>query len=128
MRTGEGSAIPLVVTPPGPVRNSRVRRDEKREASTRLAVAASLFLALVAAALLIGGHAVIGPMLQSAAAARDAKRVGDVVYAMPDGSFCRHLSFDNATAEIAESTVVPCPRDIIRDRPPPPKGFAWGGR
>jgi hypothetical protein len=105
-----------------------VRRDEKREASTRLAVAASLFLALVAAALLIGGHAVIGPMLQSAAAARDAKRVGDVVYAMPDGSFCRHLSFDNATAEIAESTVVPCPRDIIRDRPPQPKGFAWGGR
>ena len=104
------------------------RRNEQRAKSTRLAVVCSLFLVLVAAALLVGGHAVIDPLLQSAAAARESRRVGDIVYSMPDRTFCRHLSFDNATAELSEGVVEECPRDLATKRARPPTGFAWRGR
>ena len=79
-------------------RPSRARLQEERAKSASVAIASSLFLALIAAALLVGGHAAIGPLLRSAIAARDAKETGDVVYTMPDGIFCRHMSFDNVTA------------------------------
>jgi hypothetical protein len=83
-------------------RRSRARIDEERAKSGRIVIVASLFLVLLAAALLVGGHAAIDPLLQSAAAAREAKGAGAVVYTMPDGIFCRHVSFDNVTAEITE--------------------------
>jgi hypothetical protein len=82
---------------------------------------------LLAAALLVGGHAAIDPLLRSAAAARDARAVGDVVYSMPDGKFCRHMSFDNLTSEMIEGTVVPCPDSVVRDEfRNKTAGFAWG--
>jgi hypothetical protein len=60
-------------------------------------------------------------------AARDTKAVGDVVYSMPDGKFCRHMSFDNVTAEVVEGTITPCPHDIARDEfRNKTGGFAWG--
>ncbi len=79
----------------------RARRDERRAKSVRLAVVLSLFAVLLATALLVG-RAVIDPVLRPAANTRDAKRVGDIVYWMPDGSFCRRLSFDNETASLTE--------------------------
>jgi hypothetical protein len=108
-------------------RTTWARRDEQRAKSARLVIVCSLFLVLVAGALLVGGHAVIDPLLQSAAAAREAKRVGEIVYSMPDRTFCRHLSFDNATAELSEGAVEECPRDLATKRVRQPTGFAWGG-
>ncbi len=104
----------------------RARRDEQRGA--RLAIVFSFFLVLVILALLVGGHFAIDPLLQSAAAAREARRVGDIVYAMPGGGYCRHLAFDNVTAEISERTVESCAKNPAAAPAPAANGFAWGTR
>jgi hypothetical protein len=109
-------------------RTAWARRNEQRAKSARLAIVLSLFLVLLAGALLVGGHALIDPLLQSAAAARAAKRMGEVVYSMPDRTFCRHLSFDNATAELSEGAVEECPKNLATSPARPASGFAWGGR
>jgi hypothetical protein len=105
---------------------TRARLDEERATSARAVIASSLFLVLLAAALLVGGHAAIDPLLRSVIAARETKAVGDVLYTMPDGIFCRHMSFDNTTAEVVEGAVERCPTDIARNRPRTSKSFAWG--
>jgi hypothetical protein len=103
----------------------------KGDTSGHVAIASTVFLVLFASALLIGGHAAIDPLLRASQAARNAARVGDVVYAMPDGVFCRHMSFDNTTAELTESALEHCSTDAAgQPRPEVPhraKGFAWGG-
>jgi hypothetical protein len=106
----------------------RARQDEERATSARAVIASSLFLVLLAAALLIGGHAAIDPLLRSAIAARDTKAMGDVLYTMPDGVYCRHMSFDNATAEVVEGAVELCPSNVVTDHPRTARGFAWGAQ
>ncbi len=107
---------------------SRATLVEARATSKRVVIASSLFLVLLGAALLIGGHAAIHPLLKTAMASREAKGVGDVVYAMPDGIFCRHIAFDNATADVTESALERCPSDIARNRVHSGPTFAWGSR
>jgi hypothetical protein len=106
----------------------QARLSDDGATSTRAVVASSVFIVLLAAALLAGGRAAIDPFLRSAMNERDARANGDVVVTMPDGKFCRHMSFDNATASMVEGTVEPCSFDITRDNgpPAPPRGFAWG--
>jgi len=106
-------------------RRSRARMDEERARSGRVVIVSSLFLVLFTAALLVGGHAAIDPLLQSAVNARETKGIGEVVVAMPDGIFCRHLSFDNVTAEITEGGIERCTKDIAGNRPHTGLGFAW---
>jgi len=107
---------------------SRLRLgDEDGATSARAIIVSSCFLVLLAATLLFGGHAALDPLLRSAMAARDAKAVGDVVYSMPDGKFCRHMSYDNGTGNMVEGTVERCPDDIAKDEfRSVSKGFAWG--
>ena len=99
--------------------------------SIRAVITSSVFIVLLAIALL-GGHAAIDPLINRSADMRDARGSGDVVVTMPDGKFCRHMSFDNATASMVEGTIEPCRVDITRDRgaavSTPPRGFAWGVR
>jgi hypothetical protein len=108
----------------------RARRRPDGTTSLRAIIASSAFLAMFAGTTLVGGHAAIDPLLRSMAKAREAKNTGDIVYPMPDGQFCRHLSFDNTTAELAESTVGPCPdsviRNALRDRFHSARSFSWG--
>jgi hypothetical protein len=106
-------------------RRSRARMDEERAKSGRVVIVSSLFLVLFTAALLVGGHAAIDPLLQSAVDARQTKGIGEVVVTMPDGIFCRHLSFDNVTAEITEGGIERCTKDIAGNRPHTGLGFAW---
>ena len=106
-------------------RRSRARMDEERAKSGRIVIVSSLFLVLFTAALLIGGHAAIDPILRSAADARETKGTGDVVVTMPDGIFCRHMSFDNVTAAIMEGGIERCTKDIAGNRPHTGRGFAW---
>jgi hypothetical protein len=98
--------------------------------STRAVIASSVFIVLLATALLVGGHAAIDPLLHRSLDLGDARGSGDVVVTMPDGKFCRHMSFDNTTASMIEGTIEPCRVDITRDRgsavSSPPRGFAWG--
>ena len=87
----------------------------------------SLFLGLLIAALFIGGRSVIEPMVRKAMAqASETHRRGEIVFTMPDGAFCRHLAFDNKTAELTESTVLQCPEARPREAVRAPSGFAWG--
>ena len=107
-------------------------RARRRDGTTslRAIIASSAFLVMFATTTLIGGHAAIDPLLRSMAKAREARNTGDIVYPMPDGQFCRHLSFDNTTAELAESAVGPCPdkviRNALRDRFQSARSFSWG--
>ena len=77
----------------------------------RVAIVLALFVALLAAALLVG-HAMTDPVLRTVFAARDGQRVGEVVYSIPNGSFCRRLPFDNETAALSEGAVEPCPANL----------------
>jgi hypothetical protein len=109
-------------------RRSRARMDEERAKSARVVIVSSLFLVLFTAALLIGGHAAIDPILQSAMNALETKGTGDVVITMPDGIFCRHMSFDNVTAEIIERGIERCTDDISGNRPHTGRSFGWSAR
>lgn len=129
--TTEG-AWPLAAARIGtPLRNRRdfrTRRDEANANSTGVAITSSLFLLLLAAALLIGGHAAIDPLLRSAFAARAANGVSDVVFAMPDGIYCRHMSFDNATGELTERALERCSGAIADSQATVPSKFSWDVR
>ena len=107
---------------------SRLRRQERQAKTKRAAVVLSLFLALLAATLLVGGRTLIGPLLGRAAADREANRVGDVVLVMPDGNFCRHMSFDNNTAEVIEGGVQQCAVDRATRNVDRNASFRWGAR
>jgi hypothetical protein len=112
-----------------PVRSrSRSRHHEFQAKALRLGVVLSLFLVLIVAAVLIGGRSIIGPMLQRAMAQpADSYRKGSIVFTMPDGTFCRHLAYDNKTAELTESAVVQCPEARPRgEAAHAERGFAWG--
>jgi hypothetical protein len=109
-------------------RSARVLRDEKHLKNARVAIVLSLFFAFLAAALLVAGRALIDPMLRAAAEAHQAKRMGEVVFTMPDGELCRHLSFNNKTAEVTETALDRCPQARPREKASAgvAKGFAWG--
>ena len=111
-----------------PYRSQRLRRDERQTKTTRSMVVLSLFLVLLAAALLVGGRSLIDPQLQLAAVGRDANRVGEIILTMPDGKFCRHLSFDNKTAVLVEGAIEQCAPDRPKDRAGLATGFSWGAR
>jgi hypothetical protein len=106
-------------------RRSRARLEDARTRFGRVIIVASLFLALLTTALLFGGRAAIEPLLQSAEQARATMGTGEVVYTMPDGIFCRHVTFDNLTAEINEGGIARCTNDIAGKRPHNNRGFAW---
>ena len=112
---------------PRPRRSSWARQEIDGRTSFRAVVASSAFLMLFAIAVLVGGHAAIEPLLRSATAAREAKGIGDIVFSMPGGKLCRHMSFDNGTSEMVEGEIGPCPDDVIKDRYRSHRGFAWGG-
>jgi len=106
-------------------RRSRARLEDARTRYGRVIIVASLFLVLLTTALLFGGQAAIEPLLRSAEHARETMGTGEVVYTMPDGIFCRHVSFDNLTAEISEGGIARCTTDIAGKRPHNNRGFAW---
>jgi hypothetical protein len=113
---------------PGTLHAQSVRegRGARRTKFVHVGIILSLFSVFLAAALLVGGRAVIDPVLHAAARGVGGKGVADIVYALPDGEFCRHLSYDNATAELIESTVEKCGHDIAKVRARTAIGFAWG--
>lgn len=118
------------VTPRPRARRALWRRFGDDATSLRAVIVSSFFLALLATSLLVGGHAAIDPLLRMAIAARDGRAIGTIVFAMPDGKFCRHMTFDNDTAEILEGAVERCPDSIANEhsRNRAMRTFAWGER
>src|SRR5215469_3755526 len=99
--------------------------------SIRAVIATSVFILLLSAAILVGGHAAIDPLLHPSLDTADARGASDVVVTMPDGKFCRHMSFDNTTGSMVEGTISACTVDITRDKRPAvtqERGFAWSMR
>ncbi len=93
----------------------------------RAVIVSTLFLVLFTTAIMFGGHAAIDPLLRMATAARHSEVMGDVMVTMPDGQFCRHMSFDNKTSEINEGDIQPCPDDILRGQfRRSSRSFTWG--
>ena len=112
----------------GPRAFSRARRDEGRVNSLALIVTASLLFVLVISALLVGRHGVIGPLLSHGNSAAEGNSIGDIVYAMPDGVFCRHMSFDNVTGVVRESGMERCTELSRRPDPSTSTAFKWNAR
>jgi hypothetical protein len=89
-------------------------------------IVSSVFMVLFAATLLVGGHAAIDPLLDSATKEpRDPRSAADVVYTMPDGVFCRHVSYDNVTGEQTGESLERCEKDIAREAARPGRHFTW---
>ena len=131
LQSGELGASPGLITdvvrserPKGSARRYRERPQQQRERSS-VVIVSSLFLVLLAAALLIGGRAAIDPLLQSAATARQEKGIGEVRFTMPDGIYCRHMSFDNATAAVREGSLEKCGRDLAEENESDGGRFMW---
>jgi len=112
-----------VASLPRPRSRTRIRDDQA--GSGRVVIVSSLFLVMFAATLLIGGHAAIDPLLQSAADTPEASSAGAVVYTMPDGIFCRRVSFDNFTAQLTEGGIERCKNDVTGSRPRSIRAFSW---
>jgi hypothetical protein len=104
----------------------RPRRAGVGQTSVRAIIASSAFLVLFSVTLMVGGHAAIDPLLRSAMAARETRELGDIVVTMSDGKFCRHMSFDNATAEVVEGKLGPCPENVAKGQFRTYRSFAWG--
>jgi hypothetical protein len=102
----------------------RTRRDEQRASKIGLIITTSLLCAVFAAATMFGGQA-IGPLLRHAAAVRDANGMGALVFTMPDGVFCRHMSFDNTTGEIGPAAIERCSQ-VAGEGPGKITKFQWG--
>lgn len=115
-----------------PTRGLRqVRRDEERANSLGLIITTSLLFVLFAAAVAFGGHAAISPLLSQVVAARDARGspfTGSIVFTMPDGVFCRYMSFNNASGEVAGAAVRQCPDQIAEGAAANASGFKWDAR
>ena len=97
-----------------------LRRDEERANSLALVITVSLFVVLFASALMVGTHLQIGPVRRTTT--REANIAGEIVYTMPGGILCRHMTFDNATGEISKADIERCPGDADAPRS---TGFKW---
>jgi len=106
-------------------RPTHARFSDGQAASGRVAIVSSLFLVMFAATLLIGGHAAIDPLLQSAADSREASSAGAVVYTMPGGIYCRHVSFDNVTAQETEGGIERCTSDVSASFARSNRAISW---
>lgn len=123
---GSSSWFEAPIAPRISVRPRVPNGGQEGRTSLRAIIVSSFFLALFAVTLMVGGHAAIDPLLRAAMEAREARGVGNIIYPMPDGKFCRHLSFDNATAEVLEGKIEPCPENMTQREFRHPRGFSWG--
>ena len=107
---------------------SRRRHADDRINTLALAVTSALLFVLIAGAFMFGGRAAIAPLFNRDAVAREVNRTGAIVYAMPDGSFCRRMAFDNTTGDITSVVVERCPAALDVVGGSSPGQFAWGPR
>ena len=111
-----------------PRRSGRELR-RARETRTKIwrASAVTLFFVVV-----LGGNLFVGAVLMLKAVRTQAGetatpvRFGRLTYPMLAGVFCRHIVFDNATAQAKEDKVSRCDEDRARARPDRTTSFNWG--
>lgn len=104
---------------------------DTRANSLALIITTSLLFVLFASALMVGGHAIITPLLREPAVAGDTNDRGDIVYTMPDGTFCQHMTFDNTTGRITSGGIDRCNSGLDGGGGGTggfSTGFKWGSR
>jgi hypothetical protein len=111
-----------------PATTRRRHRDDERAQSLALAITTALLFVLIAGAVMFGGRAAIAPLLRRDTAHESNGRTAEVVYAMPDGVFCRRMAFDNATAAFTSAAVERCPASVAGADAPNAGRFVWGQR
>lgn len=105
---------------------SHANLDERRANSLALIITTSLLFVLFASALMVGGHAIIGPLMRAAPDGGGVNRSADIVYTMPDGMFCRHMTFDNSTGRITAGSMDRCEPGTGGGMAERGTGFKWG--
>lgn len=100
--------------------------DERRANSLALIITTSLLFVLFASALMVGGHAIISPLLRTAPPSSGFNRHAAIVYTMPDGMFCQHMTFDNSTGRITAGGIDRCDPSIDSGAADRGTGFKWG--
>jgi|ERR1700735_4415741 hypothetical protein len=106
----------------------QARLSKAKIGSVQVAIVSALFLVLFAGTLLVGGQAAIASLVQAAMQPKqDPRAAGAVVFTMPDGIFCRHVSFDNVTAKETEGPIERCRTDfeMARELAKPREAFSW---
>lgn len=99
--------------------------DERRANSLALIITTSLLFVLFASALMVGGRVIISPLLREPAIGTLNDR-GDIVYTMPDGTFCQHMTFDNTTGRITPGAIDRCNSALAGGGADTSTGFRWG--
>lgn len=101
--------------------------NDRRANSLALIITTSLLLVLFASALMVGGHAIITPLLRAPAPSGEStNNRGDIVYTMPDGTFCQHMTFDNSTGQMSPGGINRCDPDADSGSASRGTGFKWG--
>ena len=101
--------------------------NDRRANSLALIITTSLMFVLFASVLLVGGHAIITPLLRAPAVSGTNNR-GDIVYTMPDGTFCQHMTFDNATGRMSAGGINHCDSSVDSGGGNRGGAFKWGAR
>jgi uncharacterized membrane protein YgcG len=107
---------------------SQARIHERRTNSLGVVIITVLLFILVAAALTAGGNVFISRHLQSTSAERKAMETGDIVVAMPDGVYCRHLVFDNRSGKVSGAKIEQCSSAADIGSDSSGSRFRWGRR
>jgi len=99
--------------------------DEQRAKLARVAVVCGLFLILLSMGTFLGLR-LMSDAPQRPAVFDTTNRYSRVLYAMPDGTSCRVVLFDNKSAMMSEGPVVPCDPNRKSTAPIEPREFTWG--
>jgi hypothetical protein len=103
-------------------RDPRRPRDN-RNGLLRVLIVTAFFIIVLGANLFIGGVVLVGGLHDNGIG---KYRIGRVTFPLLDGTFCRHILFDNVTAQALEDKVSECGDEIVPPRPGRRTRFNWG--
>jgi hypothetical protein len=110
--------------------HARRKLRRSREARTgfwRVSIVSAFFVAVLIANLFVGAVVVVGAFRKEPDSTSTA--IGRATIPTLDGVFCRHVVFDNRTAETKEDKVSRCDdRDDAKSRRRSKSTFSWGGQ
>jgi hypothetical protein len=113
----DAADAPATPRPRGP------RTRDRRIGVVRVLIVTAFFVVVLSANLFIGGVVLVGGLNENGGLG--AYRVGRMTFPLFDGTFCRHILFDNETLQTEDDKVSACV-DITPPRPGRRTRFNWG--